>query len=54
MIKKHMKIRIPFTENDIQELQSGEEFNWSFPLIVDGVETEDWVEIEIVQEEYEE
>lgn len=28
--KKNQKLVIPFTENDIQELGSGEEFNWTF------------------------
>lgn len=51
MIKKHLKIRIPFTINDLQELESGESFDWSFQLIIDGVESEDWVEVELVQED---
>ena len=49
---KKQTLTIPFTENDIQELQSGEEFNWSF-------ETDKGEEIEIyiiheVDEEYDE
>lgn len=36
MLFKHLtrakqEVTIPFSENDIQELQSGEELNWSFP-----------------------
>lgn len=27
---KNHSIEIPFSENDLQELQSGEEFNWTF------------------------
>lgn len=29
--KKNQKIIVPMSENDIQELQSGEEFDWTFP-----------------------
>ena len=27
---KNHSIEIPFSENDLQELESGEEFNWTF------------------------
>lgn len=32
--KENKKIRIPLSENDLQELQCGEEFDWTF----DGVD----------------
>ena len=33
IIKKteRQEITVPLSENDLQELQSGEEFNWTFP-----------------------
>lgn len=48
------KIRIPFTISDLQDLEGGESFDWTFPLIVDGKETGEWIDVELVQEEFEE
>ena len=45
------KIIIPFTENDLQEMMSGEEFSWTFPLIVDGKETGESIDVELIHEE---
>lgn len=47
--KENQKLVIPFTENDIQELGSGEEFDWTFET--DRGES---IDIHIKQEEYEE
>jgi len=47
------KIIVPITENDLQEMMSGEQYNWTFPLIVDGKETEEWIDVELVLEEME-
>lgn len=33
-IKRNKKITIPFSENDLQELQAGETFDWTF----DGID----------------
>ena len=30
-MKKNQSITIPMSENDLQELMNGEEFNWTFP-----------------------
>lgn len=43
------KIIIKLSENDLQELQSGESFDWSFPLIVDGKETDEWINVVLEQ-----
>ena len=31
MIKKNQEITIPMSEQDLWDLQNGEEFNWTFP-----------------------
>lgn len=47
--RDNQKLVIPFTENDIEELRSGEEFEWTFET--DRGES---IDIHIKQEEYEE
>jgi hypothetical protein len=47
------KIIIPFTESDLQEMMRGEEFNWTFPVIVDGKMTDEEIDVELVLEEIE-
>lgn len=47
------KIIIPISESDLQEMMSGESFEWTFPAIVDGKETEEWIDVELVLEEME-
>lgn len=42
------KIIVPITESDLQEMMSGEEFSWTFPVIVDGKETDEWIDVELV------
>lgn len=46
--KKNQKLVIPFTENDIQELGAGEEFEWTFET-----DQGEPIDIHIKQEEYE-
>jgi len=31
MAKKNQKIVVPMSEQDLEDLQNGEEFNWTFP-----------------------
>lgn len=45
---KNKRIIIPFTENDIEDLRSGVEFEWTFP--VEG-KPDEWVDVLIKQEE---
>lgn len=54
---ENLKIKIPLTDDDLQELQIGETKNWTFP--VEGSANREWVEVELtnsneIEEEEEE
>jgi len=41
---------INFTEEDLQDLMTGKEFSWAFPLRLNGGETLEWVDVEITND----
>ena len=41
MTTKNKRIVIPISESDAQDLQNGEEFNWTFP--VEG--SDEWIDV---------
>ena len=44
----YYSIKVPFTENDLQELQSGESFNWTFP---DAKNPNILINVELIQQD---
>jgi hypothetical protein len=45
---ENKSIRIPVTDNDIEELRDGGSFNWTFP-VEDSIEGE-WIDVELVND----
>ncbi len=45
------RIKIPLSQSDIDDLQSGRdiEFNWSFP--VEGSKTNEWIDVLLFNED---
>ena len=43
----NQKLKIPFTENDIEELMNGEEFHWTFET-----EKGESIDVHIFKEEF--
>mgnify|MGYP001184894857 CR=1 FL=1 len=44
----NQKLRIPFTQEDLEELRNGKTFNWTFKT-----DKGEDIDIELVQEEFE-
>lgn len=51
IVNKKRSIRIPVSGSDAQEIEGGESFNWTFPVI--GSDIEEWIDVELVGEEFE-
>jgi hypothetical protein len=51
IVNMKRSIRIPVSCSDAQELEGGESFNWTFPVI--GFENDEWIDVELVGEEFE-
>lgn len=49
IVNKKKSIRIPVSCSDAQELEGGESFNWTFPVIG----SDEWIDVELVGEEFE-
>lgn len=49
--RDNKKIKIPFSDSDIEELREGQTLNWSFP--VEGSASSEWIDVEIKNEEEE-
>jgi hypothetical protein len=52
IVNKKKSIRIPVSCSDAQELEGGESFNWTFPVI--GGDIDEWIDVELVGTDEEE